>query len=343
MEAFDACVQPDAKPVLLDRYLSVYAAVDASVKRDSTAIVAVSWSAKDQCVRLINHKIIQPSASSPVDFEASIERTLLDWRQQYNLICCCYDPYQMVSSAQRLTKEGVMMFEFPQTVPNLTEASQNLFDLIKGGNIQLYPNEEIRLAVSRAIAIETPRGWRIGKDKQAHKVDVVIALAMACLAATKREVTSPGYSLAVWQAACDMVEPAPVDLDGSREWRDKRCPPSMSMETWIKLTGATRPTFGPDAPGAVSLGNNGYRAATLQERWQIASPHHLDHPYPQIPRIGLRHRRPPANESMPQSLTPPDGTRPDSNQPATAVASPLPRSALLPRRSIPVRAMPVPC
>src|SRR6516164_3175024 len=53
-----------------------------------------------------------------------------------------------------------------------------------------------------------------------------------------------------------------------------------------------------------------------------ASPHHLDHPYPQIPRIGLRHRRPPANESMPQSLTPPDGTRPDSNQPATAVSSP---------------------
>src|SRR5215467_8322474 len=52
-----------------------------------------------------------------------------------------------------------------------------------------------------------------------------------------------------------------------------------------------------------------------------ASLHHLDHPYPQIPRIGLRHRRSPANESMPQSLARPYGTRPDSNQPGTAVNS----------------------
>jgi hypothetical protein len=169
---FDACVRPEAKPVLLDRYLSVYAAVDASVKRDSTALCAVSWSAKEQQVRLINHKIIQPAAEAPVDFEATVERTLLDWRNRYNLIAVYDDPYQMVSSAQRLTKEGVMMFEYPQTVPNLTESSQNLFDLIKGANISLYPDEQIRLAVSRAVAIETPRGWRIGKDKAAYKVDI---------------------------------------------------------------------------------------------------------------------------------------------------------------------------
>jgi len=41
----------------------------------------------------------------------------------------------------------------------------------------------VRLAVSRAIAIETPRGWRIAKEKAAHKIDVVIALAMAAHAA----------------------------------------------------------------------------------------------------------------------------------------------------------------
>ena len=31
--------------------------------------------------------------------------------------------------------------------------------------------------------METSRGWRISKEKQAHKIDVVIALTLACHAA----------------------------------------------------------------------------------------------------------------------------------------------------------------
>jgi len=46
-----------------------------------------------------------------------------------------------------------------------------------------YADDQIRLAVQRAVAVETPRGWRIAKEKQAHKIDVVVALAMAGLGA----------------------------------------------------------------------------------------------------------------------------------------------------------------
>ena len=67
----------------------------------------------------------------------------------------------------------------------LTAMSSNLYDLIKGRNIVTYPDEDIRLAVSRAVAVENPRGWRIAKTKASHKIDVVIALAMACLAFVK--------------------------------------------------------------------------------------------------------------------------------------------------------------
>ena len=38
-------------------------------------------------------------------------------------------------------------------------------------------------APSRAVAIETGRGWRISKEKQSHKIDVIVALAMAAHAA----------------------------------------------------------------------------------------------------------------------------------------------------------------
>jgi hypothetical protein len=37
--------------------------------------------------------------------------------------------------------------------------------------------------MSRAVALETTRGWRIAKEKASHKIDVVVALAMAALGA----------------------------------------------------------------------------------------------------------------------------------------------------------------
>ena len=43
----------------------------------------------------------------------------------------------------------------------------------------------MRLAASRAVAVETSRGWRISKEKQSHKIDVIVALAMACHAAVQ--------------------------------------------------------------------------------------------------------------------------------------------------------------
>ena len=79
------------------------------------------------------------------------------------------------------------MQEYPQSVPNLTQASQNLYELIKGRNIVAYPDDAIRLALSRAVAVESARGWKISKDKQTHKIDVVIALAMASLSAIQTQ------------------------------------------------------------------------------------------------------------------------------------------------------------
>lgn len=120
--------------------------------------------------------------TKPIDFEA-VEAAILELHQRFNLRGCRYDPFQMASSAQRLTKAGVKMIEFPQTSGPLTEASQNLYDLIKSKNFVAYPDGEIRLAVNRAVAIEGARGWRITKEKASHKIDVVVAMAQAALGA----------------------------------------------------------------------------------------------------------------------------------------------------------------
>jgi Phage Terminase len=184
-EWYDACVVEDLRPEVVEPSLPVWLGVDASVRRDSTAIAAVAWDREDKRARLAWHQVFQPSAADPLDFEAAVEDTLLQLRRRFLVREVRYDPFQMVAVAQRLARSGLPMVEFPQTSANLTEASSNLYELFKGRNLRLYPDAGLRLAVQRSVAIETARGWRIAKEKAGHKIDVVVALAQACLGAVR--------------------------------------------------------------------------------------------------------------------------------------------------------------
>jgi len=183
LAAWDRCVRPELGAVPSNRSLPVWVGVDASVRHDSSAIVAVTY--KDDVVRLVFHRIFTPSPNDPINFADSIEATLLDLQKRFRVRKVLFDPYQMVATAQRLAKAGVKVEEFPQTAPNLTAASQQLFELIQGHSLVCYPSEAMRLAASRCIAIESSRGWRITKEKQSHKIDVIVALAMAAFAAVQ--------------------------------------------------------------------------------------------------------------------------------------------------------------
>jgi hypothetical protein len=53
-------------------------------------------------VRLVWHRTFQPSPEDPLDFEATVEKTLLDLRRRFWVREIRYDPYQLVAVAQRL-------------------------------------------------------------------------------------------------------------------------------------------------------------------------------------------------------------------------------------------------
>lgn len=207
MTWFDACVDRAATMLAADPRLPVYVGIDASTKHDSTAIVACTWDRTSNKARLVWHRIFQPSAENPLDFEATVERTVLDLSTRFIIRKAIFDPWQMQSSGQRLRAKGINIEEFPQSSPRLTEASQNLYELIKSGNIILYPDADIRLAFSRAVAKETSRGWRIGKDKQTHKIDVVVALGMAALVAAQQGSQAPAIpTFGVWGSTMEPHE-----------------------------------------------------------------------------------------------------------------------------------------
>jgi phage terminase large subunit-like protein len=199
LSAWDACVLPSLAPLREDKRLHIWVGVDASVKRDSTALVACTYNKRAKCVRLVAHRTFMPTPQDPIDFEATVEATILDWRERFVLRKVYFDPFQMVSVAQRLRRAGgVKIEEFAQTVPNLTAATQNLYDLIQSRSIALYPDAPMRLAISRAIMHESSRGWRLDKLKQAHKIDTVVALSIAALAAVRSQSESSYLSDLSW-------------------------------------------------------------------------------------------------------------------------------------------------
>jgi phage terminase large subunit-like protein len=209
LSAWDACVVPTLTPSLGDGRIHVWVGVDASVKRDSTALVAVTCDRRTRVVRLIAHRVLTPTPGDPIDFESTIERTVLEWREKFLLRRLLYDPFQMAAVAQRLQRAGVKMEEFPQTLGNLTAATQNLYDLIQSRAIALYPAPDLRLAISRAVMHESARGWRLDKLKQHHKIDSVVALSMASLAAVR------GVGQYAYDTSLDFVRgPDPVDAAG---------------------------------------------------------------------------------------------------------------------------------
>jgi phage terminase large subunit-like protein len=188
MAKWDACCDASVPMVDYDKALPVTVGVDIGYKHDSTAIVTTTWEPKLDRVRLVRHKIIQPSPDNPLDFESAVEGTLLDLQKRFIVERVLFDPWQMQATAQRLKKAGLQIEEFPQSPGNLTAASQGLFDLISSRRLVMYPDEDTRLAASRAIAKEMPRGcWRIAKDQQNYKIDVVVALAMSAHAAVTNQ------------------------------------------------------------------------------------------------------------------------------------------------------------
>jgi len=95
----------------------------------------------------------------------------------------------------------------------------------------------VRLAISRAVAVETSRGWRISKEKASHKVDVVVALAMACHAAVAKGESGK----VTWE-----IITVPLGLGGG--------PPGRSFQEFLKSEEASlspddlhrRRVLGPD-------------------------------------------------------------------------------------------------
>jgi phage terminase large subunit-like protein len=156
--------------------------LDVGYAHDCTA-VAVVGCVEAGTLALIDHAIFVPPKKGILDLEKTFESLLGIYAKEYVIRSCYYDPYQAIRSAQELKKQGVPMREYPQTLGNCVQMSSTLQGLLKSGSLMLYKDKDVRQHLLNAKVKETPRGWRIVKATQAAKIDIAIALAMACQSA----------------------------------------------------------------------------------------------------------------------------------------------------------------
>jgi hypothetical protein len=83
---WDACVKPEISPLVADKHLPVWVGIDAAIKRDSAAIVATTWDYPSKKVRLVYHRVFQPTPEQPLDLEETLEATALELNERLHPI-----------------------------------------------------------------------------------------------------------------------------------------------------------------------------------------------------------------------------------------------------------------
>jgi phage terminase large subunit-like protein len=181
-EQWDACVDSARTPLLSGGGL--YLGVDVGVKSDNAAVVGVTWDKPGQKIILATHKAWTPTKTQPVNLQ-EIEDYVLELRRRHRIVRVTPIPYQAMQMLQSLQRKigATVVQEFPQTVANTTVMGEELYSLIKGKNLVAYPDAELKAHITNSTGVETARGFRFAKEKASKKIDLAVALAMACCAA----------------------------------------------------------------------------------------------------------------------------------------------------------------
>ncbi|MBA7516049.1 hypothetical protein ES705_08094 [subsurface metagenome] len=180
-EMWDSCVDLNLRPILPGFTGKLSIGIDIGYSHDSSSVVGV-YREGDRVI-LGCHKCWIPTKKNPIDIEETVEKYLIELDKNYNVDSFNYDPYQFHRSGVSLAKSGLKMCEYPQTTDRLVECGENLYSLIKGRNLIVYKDREIRDHILKSIAKESSRGFRLIKSKQSERIDLAISLAMASLKA----------------------------------------------------------------------------------------------------------------------------------------------------------------
>lgn len=185
--AWDACNgEPD-----LDFRRETVLGVDASIRRDSTVVATVQQDA-DGVYHAI-FKVWTPSRGHEVPFEEVMEH-IREQCKLYNVQGVPYDPQFLHHAAQRLTDEGLPMYEWRQDNARMVPATHTLHEAVMSRKLRHGGDPIARSHALAAGVKETERGLRIKKTASSGTDDAVVALAMAVEFASRQDERKSRYA-----------------------------------------------------------------------------------------------------------------------------------------------------
>lgn len=155
-------------------------AVDASINNDKTALVGV-WEDYDghYCIDYSDIMLIEPDPDTfEIDY-VRLEQLLIQLWSTGTFHTFAYDPYQMVSLAQRLRSKGIRTTEFTQNSMRL-KSDGYLRQLCNEGRLHHPDHPDLTQHMLSATMKYTQNGFRIVKASKDQKIDLAVALSMAC-------------------------------------------------------------------------------------------------------------------------------------------------------------------
>ena len=170
--AFD--LQPDTP---------TFVGVDASTKRDTTAVLAVQWHGDALRVKArVWERPIEPATGKPVEGWRlpldEVERYLRELHSRYQLRAVAYDPAFVTWMALKLEDDGLPMIEVPQTDARMKPPTQALYELILDRRLVHDGDPTLARHIRNAVAKQVEGGQRLTK-KGGRPNDAAIALVMA--------------------------------------------------------------------------------------------------------------------------------------------------------------------
>ena len=173
--------------------------VDAAPKRDCTAISGWAHDSVRGKTIMLFHRIWTPVKGEDFDLEATVEAYILEKNRKFNVVSVVYDPRDLHQTMTRLRSRGLPCNEYVQQQENMIRCSQTLYDALKFDNIEAYPDDEWRKHMQMATAEDSPRGFRIVKEKGNRKshIDGAISTAMGVYDAIHRSEVHSGEEIRV--------------------------------------------------------------------------------------------------------------------------------------------------
>jgi phage terminase large subunit-like protein len=189
------------------RQFPISIAVDAGWKHDCLAIVGTYYDALENKVGVAFHRVWYPNPDDPLDLSLVIEY-IRHVDQFVHINSIVYDPTQLHQIMTTLKKMGYACIEFNPNSTDMYSATMTLYELFKSGGIEVYPNDDMRKHMQFAKVESKGRGIKLVKQHKhsRNKVDLAVALAMACHDALTRSGVDTSSEVVIESPYGDMTE-----------------------------------------------------------------------------------------------------------------------------------------